>query len=68
VIVVYGTEQDFEGLPLFRRLGAVREGRVIYMDADGDFANALGFSSPLSIPFALEQAVPKLAAAIKAAD
>ena len=43
----------------------VREGRVIYMDVDGDFANALGFSSPLSIPFALEQAVPQLAEAVE---
>ena len=68
VLVVYGAPEDFEGHPLFRRLDAVREDRVIYMDANGDFANALGFSSPLSIPFAFEQAVPKLAAAIKGAD
>jgi iron complex transport system substrate-binding protein len=68
VVVVYGTEKDFEGFPLFQRLDAVREGRVIYMDVDGDFANALGFSSPLSIPFALEQAVPQLAAAVKEAE
>ena len=67
VVVVYGTEKDFEGFPLFQRLDAVREGRVIYMDVDGDFANALGFSSPLSIPFALDQAVPQLAAAVKEA-
>ena len=65
VVVVYGTEKDFEGFPLFQRLDAVREGRVIYMDVDGDFANALGFSSPLSIPFALEQAVPQLADAVE---
>jgi iron complex transport system substrate-binding protein len=67
-VVVYGTEKDFEGFPLFQRLDAVREGRVIYMDVDGDFANALGFSSPLSIRFALEQAVPQLAAAVKEAE
>jgi len=67
VVVVYGSEKDFEGFPLFQRLDAVREGRVIYMDVDGDFANALGFSSPLSIPFALDQAVPQLAAAVKEA-
>jgi iron complex transport system substrate-binding protein len=68
VIVVYGSEKDFAGFPLFQRLDAVREGRVIYMDVDGDFANALGFSSPLSIPFALEQAVPQLAEAVKEAE
>jgi iron complex transport system substrate-binding protein len=50
------------------RLDAVREGRVIYMDVDGDFGNALGFSSPLSIPFALDQAVPQLAAVVKEAE
>ena len=68
VLVVYGSEKDFEGFPLFQRLEAVREGRVIYMDVDGDFANALGFSSPLSIPFALDEAVPQLTAAVKEAE
>jgi ABC-type Fe3+-hydroxamate transport system substrate-binding protein len=66
VLVVYGSEKDFEGFPLFQRLDAVREGRVIYMDVDGDFANALGFSSPLSIPFALDEAVPQLSTAVEA--
>ena len=68
VVVVYGSEKDFADFPLFKRLDAVREGRVIYMDVDGDFANALGFSSPLSIPFALDQAVPPLAAAVREAE
>lgn len=66
VLVVYGSEKDFGGFPLFQRLDAVREGRVIYMDVDGDFANALGFSSPLSIPFALDEAVPQLSTAVEA--
>ena len=66
VLVVYGSEKDFEGFPLFQRLDAVREGRVIYMDVDGDFANAIGFSSPLSIPFALGEAVPQLSTAVEA--
>lgn len=65
---MYGSEKDFADFPLFQRLDAVREGRVIYMDVDGDFANALGFSSPLSIPFALDQAVPQLAAAVREAE
>ena len=68
VVVVYGSEKDLEDFPLFQRLDAVREGRVIYMDVDGDFANALGFSSPLSIPFALEEAVPQLATAVEEAE
>jgi iron complex transport system substrate-binding protein len=66
VVVVYGTPNDLERFPLFRRLDAFRDGRVIYLDVDGDLANALGFSSPLSLPFALERAVPQLADALKA--
>jgi iron complex transport system substrate-binding protein len=65
VVVVYGSRGDADGLPLFKRLDAVREGRVIYMDPAGDFANALGFSSPLSLPFALDRAVPQLAEALE---
>jgi ABC-type Fe3+-hydroxamate transport system substrate-binding protein len=42
VAVVYGTEEDFEGFPLFQRLDGVRAGRVIYMDVDGDFAHGWG--------------------------
>jgi iron complex transport system substrate-binding protein len=65
VVVVYGSREDVEGLPTFRRLDAVREGRVILMDPAGDFANALGFSSPLSLPYALDRAVPQLAEALE---
>jgi iron complex transport system substrate-binding protein len=64
VLVVYGTPADVEALPLLRRAAVAREGRIVYLDAAGDFANALGFSSPLSLPFALEQGVPRLAAAV----
>jgi len=63
-LVVYGTPEDVASLPLLRRLDVVREGRVVYLDATGDLANALGFSSPLSLPFALEHGVPRLAAAL----
>jgi iron complex transport system substrate-binding protein len=62
--VVYGTPEDVASLPLLRRLDVVREGRVVYLDATADLANALGFSSPLSLPFALEHGVPRLAAAL----
>jgi iron complex transport system substrate-binding protein len=65
VLVVYGSRKDLEGFPLFRRLDVVREGRVIFMDPTGDFANALGFSSPLSLPYALDRAVPQLAEALE---
>jgi iron complex transport system substrate-binding protein len=42
----------------------VRERRVIFLDPAGDLANALGFSSPLSLPYALDELVPRLAAAL----
>ena len=64
VLVVYGSPEDLEAFPLFKRLKAVREGRVVFLDPTGDFANALGFSSPLSLPYALEQGVPRLEAAL----
>ena len=64
VLVIYGEREAFEADAAFSRLRAVREGRVIYLDVDGDFANALGFSSPLSLPFALDIAAPRLAAAV----
>lgn len=59
--------EDEDGLlkdPLFRRLKAVKEGRVIAVATDDAFAGALGFNSPLSRPYLLEQAVPRLAAAV----
>ena len=64
VLVIYGDREQFADDPAFAKLRAVREDRVIYLDVDGDFANALGFSSPLSLPFALDLAVPRLAAAV----
>lgn len=48
---------------VFRGLDAVREERVVYLDLTDQFAGALGYSSPLSLPFLLDEAVPALAAA-----
>jgi iron complex transport system substrate-binding protein len=64
VLVLYGSPKDLETFPLFERMRAMREGRVIFLDPAGDFANVLGFSSPLSLPYALDQGVPQLAAAL----
>jgi iron complex transport system substrate-binding protein len=58
---------DMDGLlkdPLFAKLDAVREGRVIPVASSDAFAGALGYNSPLSRPYLLEQAVPRLAAAV----
>ena len=64
VLVLYGSPDDLEAFPLFERLRAVREGRVILLDPAGDVANALGFSSPLSLPYALDRLVPQLTEAL----
>lgn len=37
---------------------------MIYLDFEDQLAGAIGFSSPLSLPFAIEQAVPRLVAAL----
>jgi iron complex transport system substrate-binding protein len=50
--------------PLFTRLKAVREGRVITVATSDAFAGALGYNSPLSRPYLLRQAEPRLAAAV----
>lgn len=58
---------DMDGLlknPLFRRLEAAREGRVIPVSSSSPFAGALGYNSPLSRPYLLEQALPRLKAAV----
>lgn len=49
---------------LVQQLAVVRENRYVGLGAfDNDFAAALGFNSPLSLPFLLDIAVPRLAAA-----
>ncbi|WP_432494982.1 ABC transporter substrate-binding protein [Kineococcus gypseus] len=65
VLVVLGaTGEQFTADPLAAALAVVREGRTVYAgEFSGDFAGALGFASPLSLPFAIERAVPQLALA-----
>jgi iron complex transport system substrate-binding protein len=58
---------DPEGIvddPLFTRLDVAKQGRVILVKDSDAFAGALGFNSPLSRPYLLEQAEPRLAAAV----
>jgi iron complex transport system substrate-binding protein len=55
---IEGGREALEADPLFSQLEAVKEGRVLYMDETTE--NALGFSSPLSLPFALENVLPAL--------
>jgi iron complex transport system substrate-binding protein len=64
VIVAEGVETTALQNPIVQALPPVEEGRFVDLGAfDQDFAAALGFNSPLSIPFMLDIAVPRLAAA-----
>lgn len=58
--LIEGGRETLEADPLFSQLTAVQEGRVIYFDEQAE--NALSFSSPLSLPFALDAALPQLEA------
>jgi iron complex transport system substrate-binding protein len=63
VVAMYATPEDVQDTVL-SRLDAVNEDRVLYMDLEDDLAGALGFASPLSIPYFLEEAAPTLQTAI----
>jgi iron complex transport system substrate-binding protein len=65
LVVIGATKNDFLAAnPLAGTLSAVTEERTAYFgDFTEDFPAALGFGSPLSLPFALDVAVPRLAAA-----
>jgi len=48
--------------PVFANLGATRANRVAYVgEENSPVASALGFSSPLSLPYVLDQVTPELA-------
>jgi len=66
LLIFLGADREvLEADELVQSLDAAREGRIVYFgDFGTDFAGALGYSSPLSLPFALEEAAPRLAAAV----
>jgi len=64
VVVMYGAESDILANPVVKRLDAVRDDRVIYLDLTDQFAGALGFASALSLPYLLDEAEGGLAAAV----
>jgi iron complex transport system substrate-binding protein len=64
VVVMFAKREDVIDHPVYRRLDAVRDDRVIYLDLEDQLAGALGYSSPISLPYAIDEAVPRLAAAI----
>ncbi|MCW2583684.1 MAG: hypothetical protein JWQ53_2474 [Klenkia sp.] len=65
VLVAAGTDQDtLLAEPLFAALPVVSEDRTVYVGGfDRQFPAALGFTSPLSLPYALDLIVPPLVAA-----
>jgi iron complex transport system substrate-binding protein len=64
VVVMYGSQKDILANPVFKRLKAVREDRVIYLDLTDQFAGALGFASTISLPYLLDQSEDVFAAAV----
>lgn len=65
LVLMGGTPEELLSGPVLGGLPVVTEGRAVALGGyDSDFAAALGFSSPLSIPYALDVAVPRLAAAV----
>lgn len=63
-VLMFGPQGTIERDSVFRRLDAVKQDRIVYLDLTDQIAGALGFASPLSLPYLLDEAVPKLAAAV----
>ncbi|KXK54500.1 MAG: iron-siderophore ABC transporter substrate-binding protein [Anaerolineae bacterium] len=63
---VEGGREGLESQPLFSQLEAVKDGRVLYFEPAVE--DALGFSSVLSLPYALENVLPQLEALAGAAS
>ena len=63
LVVMYGPEQDILANPVVKRLDAVRDDRIVFLDLTDQFAGALGFASALSLSYLLDTEVETLAAA-----
>ncbi|QJY48333.1 iron-siderophore ABC transporter substrate-binding protein [Pseudonocardia broussonetiae] len=65
LVVLGATAEDMAGDPLFQSLPVVQEGRTIFTGGyEEDFNGAIGFGSPLSLPYAVELITPQLAAVL----
>lgn len=64
VVVMYGSQDDILANPVFKRLDAVKEDRVIYLDLTDQMAGALGFASAISLPYLLDETPDMFAAAV----
>ena len=68
VIAVLGrSKAEAMADPVFANIPAVKAGRVAFLSDTftTEFAGALGYSSPLSLPYAIDYMAPKLDAALK---
>jgi iron complex transport system substrate-binding protein len=67
-VLVWGTEADtdradLEKEALYRNLDPVKNGHLAFTDST--LAGAIYFTSPLSLPYVLDELVPKLATAVE---
>ncbi len=60
LVLMYGPQDDIEKNKVVRRLDAVEDGRVVFLDLTDQFAGALGFASALSLPHLLDTVVEQL--------
>lgn len=66
VVVIGRSKAEAMADPVFAAIPAVREGRVAFLPPfSSEFGGALGYSSPLSLPYAIDTAVPLLEGALK---
>lgn len=66
-IAVMGAPREaLAGNQVFQNLNAVKTGRVVYLGGENTpLAGAIGFGSPLSLPYAIDVLAPQLAAAYR---
>lgn len=65
VLPIYMPAADVTNNVLFQQIPAVKDGRFFVLDSDSDIATAFSTNSVLSVPFALEQLVPYVSAAVR---
>lgn len=63
-LIWVANEDALADVQLYQTLPIVQEGRVLYYGEDSSVYDAMNFSTILSLPFAIEQLVPALVAAI----
>ncbi|MEE2035280.1 ABC transporter substrate-binding protein, partial [Rhodococcus chondri] len=61
VLPIYVDSAEVTDNPLYQQIPAVQDGRALVLESGSDIADAISMNSALSIPFALEQLVPRLA-------